>query len=128
MLNGAECVPISINHQPKKESIETATTAQIIDLLSNNNYQISKNNIVRNIKPSDIGILVRSNKEGIQIKRNLAQHGFVVPLNGELDKETRNVLIAFQMKYRPANFDGTPDAETATLLDVLTSPSPPAAK
>lgn len=59
-------------------------------------------------------------------QRNLAQHGFVVPLNGELDKETRNVIIAFQMKYRPANFDGTPDAETAALLDVLTSSSPPA--
>jgi N-acetylmuramoyl-L-alanine amidase len=54
-------------------------------------------------------------------QRNLAQHGFVVPLHGELDKETRNVLIAFQMKYRPAIFDGTPDAETAALLDVLNS-------
>lgn len=58
-------------------------------------------------------------------QRSLAQHGFVVPLNGELDNETRNVLIAFQMKYRPANFDGTPDAETAALLDVLTSSSTP---
>ena len=56
-------------------------------------------------------------------QRNLAQHGFVVPLNGELDKETRNVLAAFQMKYRPANFDGIPDAETAALLEVLNSPS-----
>ncbi len=59
-------------------------------------------------------------------QHNLAQHGFVVPLNGELDKETRNVIIAFQMKYRPENFDGMPDAETAALLDVLTSSSPPA--
>ena len=59
-------------------------------------------------------------------QRSLSRHGFVVPLNGELDKETRNVIIAFQMKYRPANFDGTPDAETAALLDVLTSSSPPA--
>ena len=58
-------------------------------------------------------------------QRNLAQHGFVVPVNGELDNETRRVVAAFQMKYRPANFDGTPDAETAALLDVLTSPSPP---
>ena len=56
-------------------------------------------------------------------QRNLAQHGFVVPLHGELDKETRNVIAAFQMKYRPAICDGTPDAETAAMLDVLTSPS-----
>ena len=56
-------------------------------------------------------------------QRNLSKHGFLVPLNGELDKETRNVLAAFQMKYRPANFDGSPDAETAALLDVLNSPT-----
>ena len=46
-----------------------------------------------------------------------------VTLNDELDKETRNVVAAFQMKYRPANFDGSPDAETAALLDVLNSPT-----
>ena len=56
-------------------------------------------------------------------QRNLAQHGFVVPINGELDKETRNVIAAFQMKYRPMIFDGTPDAETATILDVLNAPN-----
>jgi N-acetylmuramoyl-L-alanine amidase len=27
------------------------------------------------------------------------------------------------MKYRPAIIDGTPDAETAALLDVLTTPA-----
>ncbi len=54
-------------------------------------------------------------------QKKLAQHGFAVPLNAELDEATRNVLSAFQMKYRPARFDGTPDAETAALLEVLTS-------
>ena len=55
-------------------------------------------------------------------QRTLSHHGFMAPTNGELDNETRNVIAAFQMKYRSANFDGTPDAETAALLDVLTSP------
>lgn len=54
-------------------------------------------------------------------QKKLAQHGFAVPLNAELDEATRNVLSAFQMKYRPARFDGMPDAETAALLEVLTS-------
>lgn len=49
----------------------------------------------------------------------LARHGFAVPRHGELDKATRNVLVAFQMKYRPARHDGAPDAETAAILDVL---------
>ncbi|EKM95296.1 N-acetylmuramoyl-L-alanine amidase [Stutzerimonas degradans] len=29
------------------------------------------------------------------------------------------MLAAFQMKYRPARYDGEPDAETAALLQVL---------
>jgi N-acetyl-anhydromuramyl-L-alanine amidase AmpD len=56
-------------------------------------------------------------------QRQLARVGYEVPHHGELDAATRNVLTAFQMKYRPARFDGEPDAETAALLDALaTSP------
>jgi len=29
------------------------------------------------------------------------------------------VISAFQMKYRPARYDGQPDAETAALVDAL---------
>jgi len=50
----------------------------------------------------------------------LAAHGFVVPLSGILEGETQRVIAAFQMKYRPARYDGVPDAETAAMLDVLT--------
>ncbi|MET0322892.1 MAG: N-acetylmuramoyl-L-alanine amidase [Duganella sp.] len=57
-------------------------------------------------------------------QRTLAQIGYAVPQTGVLDQATRNVLAVFQTKYRPALFDGTPDAETAALLDVLTSPLP----
>lgn len=55
-------------------------------------------------------------------QERLARHGFNwnVPRHGELDTATRNVLAAFQMKYRPARYDGTPDAETAALLAALT--------
>jgi N-acetylmuramoyl-L-alanine amidase len=53
----------------------------------------------------------------------LARHGFEVPQTGQLDDATRNVIAAFQMKYRPAKFDGQPDAETAALLHVLTTPA-----
>lgn len=51
----------------------------------------------------------------------LAKQGYRVPRHGQLDLETRNVLAAFQMKYRPTRFDGQPDAETAALLAVLNS-------
>ena len=54
----------------------------------------------------------------------LAQHGYAVPQTGQFDQATRNVLTVFQSKYRQSLFDGTPDAETAAILDVLTSPLP----
>jgi N-acetylmuramoyl-L-alanine amidase len=55
----------------------------------------------------------------------LARVGYRVPDGGLLDTATRRVLATFQMKYRPARFDGTPDAETAALLQVLGQPLAP---
>lgn len=61
-------------------------------------------------------------------QKKLAQHGYLIPQTGELDDATRNVIAAFQTRYRPAKFDGIPDAETAALLDVLTTTTKTAAK
>ena len=55
-------------------------------------------------------------------QEKLGVHGFEVPRNGELDDATRRVIISFQMKYRPARWDGEPDAETAAWLEVATTP------
>ena len=52
-------------------------------------------------------------------QQQLQRQGYWVPEHGELDEATRNVLAAFQMKYRQARYDGEPDAETAALLLVL---------
>ena len=57
-------------------------------------------------------------------QQRLARHGFEVAEHGQLDGATRNVIAAFQMKYRPARYDGQPDAETAALLQVLTEGVP----
>ncbi len=43
-----------------------------------------------------------------------------MPMHGELDEATRNVVAAFQMKYRPDLYDGEPDAQTAAMLLALT--------
>lgn len=51
----------------------------------------------------------------------LAEIGYAVPQHDKLDKATRNVLAAFQMKYRPQVYDGQPDAETAAMLLALTT-------
>ncbi|MGY2340965.1 N-acetylmuramoyl-L-alanine amidase [Pseudomonas sp. SDO5532_S415] len=49
----------------------------------------------------------------------LARVGYETPQTGELDVATRHVIAAFQMHFRPSRFDGTPDAQTAALLQVL---------
>lgn len=49
----------------------------------------------------------------------LSAVGYAVPLHGLLDEQTRNVIAAFQMKYRQSLYDGEPDAQTAALLAVV---------
>ena len=51
----------------------------------------------------------------------LAQIGYLVPPTGQLDEHTRNVISAFQMKYRNSRYDGELDAETAALIDVAST-------
>ena len=58
-------------------------------------------------------------------QQKLAQFGYAVPQNGELDAGTRAALVAFQMRFRPMSIDGTPDAESAALLEALVTPERP---
>ena len=52
-------------------------------------------------------------------QKKLEAVGYRVPSSATLDEPTRRVIAAFQMRYRPARFDGVPDAETAALLEVM---------
>jgi N-acetylmuramoyl-L-alanine amidase len=51
----------------------------------------------------------------------LQLQGYSVPV-AEPQQSLRNVVAAFQMKYRQSRYDGMPDAETAALLQVLNRP------
>ncbi|MBX6317110.1 N-acetylmuramoyl-L-alanine amidase [Pigmentiphaga sp.] len=53
----------------------------------------------------------------------LARLGYGVPRTGIWDAETRAVLAAFQMHYRPSRYDGVFDAETAGILAALVAAS-----
>jgi N-acetylmuramoyl-L-alanine amidase len=52
-------------------------------------------------------------------QRQLARIGYDVPADGVATRATTNVIAAFQMHYRPARFDGQPDAETAAILEAM---------
>ena len=48
------------------------------------------------------------------------QHlGYKIEPTGNVDEQTRNVIRAFQMHYRPARYDGVLDIETAAIMQVL---------
>ncbi|HUH87874.1 MAG TPA: N-acetylmuramoyl-L-alanine amidase [Pusillimonas sp.] len=53
------------------------------------------------------------------VQGQLARVGYNVPKTGRLDKATRNVITAFQMRYRPSLYDGLPDAQTLAILKSL---------
>ena len=55
-------------------------------------------------------------------QKTLVQHGYELVQSGQFDNATKNVLASFQMRYRPSNYSGQADAETAALLHVLTTP------
>ncbi len=74
-FSGKPDAPITIyENQNNSEAAETVT-AQVIALLENENYKIEEKGTYRKIRPSDIGILVRKNKQAIAVKACLAKHG-----------------------------------------------------
>jgi N-acetylmuramoyl-L-alanine amidase len=52
----------------------------------------------------------------------LARWGYNVSPSGVMDEQTQRVLMNFQMRYRPADYSGQPDAESAAILQVLNHP------
>ncbi len=72
---GSAVVPVTICEVPGKKEIIQTVTAQVIDLLSGQAYKIIRDGKEKNITPSDIGILVRTKKEGNDIKSALSRYG-----------------------------------------------------
>jgi N-acetylmuramoyl-L-alanine amidase len=57
------------------------------------------------------------------LQDRLARIGYNVSRSGQLDVMTKEVIATFQMKYRPRDISGTPDAETAALIEVASTPA-----
>jgi len=63
----------------------------------------------------------------LPLQAALRRYGYdQTPLTGELDEDTRIILSAFQMHFRPDNIDGLPDAETAAIVQALNDQYRPA--
>ena len=51
-----------------------------------------------------------------RLQAALLRLGYLVEPTGELDHQTRFALRAFQMHFRPSDYGGAPDVETAATL------------
>lgn len=71
---------------------------------------------------------VQFEREGLPTTRTVQQWlqhiGYPIPTHGQLDEDTKKVVRAFQMHYRPARHDGLVDVETAGILKAIVSPQP----
>jgi N-acetylmuramoyl-L-alanine amidase len=55
-------------------------------------------------------------------QERLAKHGYNIVRTGSWDGQSQRVLMNFQMRYRPGDYKGQMDAESAALLQVLATP------
>lgn len=55
----------------------------------------------------------------VTLQRALEAYGYDVERTGELDPQTQYALRAFQMHFRPTDWSGQPDVETAAILFAL---------
>ena len=51
-----------------------------------------------------------------RLQAALLRLGYLVEPTGELDHQTRFAVRAFQLHFRPSDYRGVPDAETAAIL------------
>ncbi len=52
-------------------------------------------------------------------QKQLSRLGYAVPLHGSADEETLKAMVAFQLRFRPADYSGRFDAQSAAILQSL---------
>src|SRR5690606_24168774 len=70
-----EEIPITLFEVKLAEDIYKGVAAQIIQILEDDVYQLDHNGSKRKVRPSDIGVLVRTKNQGRKIKKELAKYG-----------------------------------------------------
>lgn len=68
---------------------------------------------------SEQTMLGASGDDVLALQQGLASFGYGVPLNGQYDATTMDVVVAFQRRFRPERIDGIADASTLTTLGKL---------
>jgi exodeoxyribonuclease V beta subunit len=105
LYDGVVDMPVSLFSTDKKETVMYGVALQIQALLTDEKYFIAGNGQTRRIKPSDIGILVRKNSDGIGVKNYLAQKGIPAILMDDkrifASQEAKDLLSLLEAIYEP---------------------------
>ncbi|MFC5282043.1 UvrD-helicase domain-containing protein [Pedobacter alpinus] len=109
--------PIQIIECTKKDFIQDSLSAQIIELLNNKDYQIYADGAYRNILPKDIGILIRTKKQGVEIKNSLTKYG--IPA---ITIDDGKVLQSEEAAYVLYILEAINEISTANINKALLSP------
>lgn len=54
-----------------------------------------------------------------QFQKDLKKYGYKINTNGKYTRQTKNAIVAFQMHFRPSNYNGAIDKETYAILKAL---------
>lgn len=68
------------------------------------------------IWPQQVAVELRSDDPVTEVQQDLAFIGYPVTQTGYMDEATKEALIAFQRRFRPADIGGAIDDETRSLL------------
>lgn len=75
LQSNSAVTPFTIFSVPNSKTLLEGVAAQVATLLQDESYLILKKDMSRRILPSDIGILVRTGKQGQEVKAQLARLG-----------------------------------------------------
>ncbi|HEX8677225.1 MAG TPA: 3'-5' exonuclease, partial [Segetibacter sp.] len=116
-FNGEPDVPITIYENQNNSEIVETVTAQIITLLENEKFKIGEKESSRRIRPSDIGILVRKNKQAIAVKECLGKRG--IPA---VTIDDSRILTSDEALYVLYLLEALVDINRSTINKALLSP------
>lgn len=89
--------PFLIQHSPNKEGVAFNVANAVVALLADKGYQLDDKGTRRNIKPSDIGILVRSRFEGNAVKEALSL--YKIPAITIDETKILSTPVALEVQY-----------------------------
>jgi exodeoxyribonuclease V beta subunit len=103
--DGTEVVPLKILYGQRKDEILETLSRGVLDLLEDRRWQVPGREGYRPLEPSDIGILVRTNQEGADVKRALGRKGIpAISIDDQkilATEEAMGVLYLLEAMHEP---------------------------